>query len=71
MSLKPTSFDDIPDDTRQVARAAFPKGNIYLKVRDELGPIYHDATFSNLFPSRGHPAESPGRLALITVFQFA
>jgi transposase len=71
MSLKPTTFDDIPDDTLHVARAAFPKGNIYLKVRDELGPIYHDATFSNLFPSRVRPAESPGRLALITVFQFA
>ena len=71
MSLKPTAFDDIPADTLRVARAAFPKGNIYLKVRDELGPIYKDTAFSNLFPTRGRPAESPGRLALVTIFQFA
>src|SRR6266511_779083 len=55
----------------QPSLAAFPKGNIYLKLRDELGALYQDETFSHLFPSAGCPAESPGRLAMITVFQFA
>jgi transposase len=71
MSLKPVSLDDIPGETSRVAHAAFPGGNIYIRVRDELGPLYCDETFAELFPVRGRPVESPGRLALITVFQFA
>jgi transposase len=71
MSLIPTNLQAIPAETRRVAQAAFPKGNLYVRLRDELGPLYQDAAFAQLFPSRGRPAESPGRLALITVFQFA
>jgi transposase len=71
MSLKPAALDDIPEETARVAHAAFPHSNIYLKVRDQLGPLYQDETFAELFPTRGRPVESPGRLALITVFQFA
>jgi transposase len=54
-----------------VARAAFPKGNIYLRMRDELGRLYEDEAFAALFPQRGQPAEAPWRLALISVMQFA
>jgi transposase len=71
MSLLPTNLQAIPAETQRVAQAAFPKGNRYLRLRDELGPLYEDEAFADLFPSRGRPAESPGRLALITVFQFA
>lgn len=71
MSLLPTNLQTIPAETRRVAQAAFPKGNLYLRLRDELGPLYEDHSFADLFPQRGRPAESPGRLALITVFQFA
>jgi transposase len=71
MSLLPTNLQTIPAETRRVAQAAFPKGNLYLRMRDEFGPLYEDEAFADLFPSRGRPAESPGRLALITVFQFA
>ena len=35
------------------------------------GVIYDDASFSPLFAVRGRPAESPWRLALVTVMQFA
>ena len=42
-----------------------------MKLRDELGMIYADEQFSDLFPERGQPAESPARLALVTVLQFA
>jgi transposase len=69
--MLPTDLQTIPAETRRVAQAAFPKGNLYLRLRDELGPLYEDNAFADLFPPRGRPAESPGRLALITVFQFA
>src|SRR5215813_12090451 len=71
MALKPVDLTSIPEETARVAKAAFPNGNIYFKLRGELGALYHDETFSHLFPSAGCPAESPGRLAMITVFQFA
>lgn len=62
--------DEIPVDTRQVAEAAFPKGNRVMAIRDQLGSVYADEQFQDLFPGRGQPAESPGRLALVTVLQF-
>lgn len=44
---------------------------MYLSLRDTLGKIYEDKNFQDLYPSLGQPAESPGRLALITVMQYA
>lgn len=60
----------VSEDTVRVARAAFPKGNPYLTLRDELGTLYADSTFAPLFAHRGRPVEAPGRLALVTVLQF-
>ena len=71
MSLKPQTSYPIPEDTQRVVRAAFPKGNLYMRMRDELGEIYQDATFAELFPGRGQRAESPGRLAWVTVMQYS
>jgi transposase len=72
MSLRPHDFRIIPDDTARVARAAFPKGNRYLTLRDELGVLYEDSVFATLFDtSQGRPAQSPGCLALVTVLQIA
>jgi Transposase domain (DUF772) len=71
MSLHPQEIPSVPEETRRVARAAFPRGNIYMRLRDELGAISNDQLFATLFPRRGHPAASPWRLALITVMQFA
>jgi transposase len=59
----------IPEETRRVAQAAFPKGNMYLKLRDELGPVYQDDQFASLFSARGRSAISPGILAMVCVFQ--
>jgi transposase len=39
MSLLPINLQTIPAETRRVAQAAFPKGNLYLCLRDELGPL--------------------------------
>lgn len=71
MSLHPQATYPIPEETQRVARAAFPRGNIYMQVADRLGTLYHDTQFAALFPTRGQPAEAPARLALATVLQFA
>jgi transposase len=71
MSLHPQPIEPVPDDTARVARSAFPRGNTYVALRDELGTIFRDADFAALFPARGRRAEAPWRLALVTVFQFA
>ena len=70
MSLKPLSTPDIPEMTSLVARAAFPKGNLYMRLRDELGTLYTDEDFAHLYPSRGQPGLPAWRLALVTVMQF-
>jgi transposase len=71
MSLRPQTCPEVPASTATVARAAFPRGNPYLRLRDALGTVFSDAQFAPLFPSRGQPAETPWRLALVTVLQFA
>jgi transposase len=71
MSLRSEPVPPVPDDTARVARAAFPKGNAYLRMRDELDAIFDDAHFRSLFPARGRPAETPWRLMLVTIFPFA
>ena len=71
MSLPASPCDSIPEQTIQVARAAFPKGNPYMRMRDALGPIYANQTFAALFSHTGRPAEAPAQLALISVMQFA
>ena len=71
MSLHPEVIREIPEQTRRVAKAAFPRGNIYMKMRDELGTFYGDEDFTGLFPQRGQPGESPWHLALVMVMQYA
>jgi transposase len=70
MSLSPSIIEPIPEQTVQVARAAFPKGNLYLSMRDELGTLFEDTDFAELFSRLGFPAVTPWRLALITIMQF-
>jgi transposase len=71
MSLQPQAVYLVPEATARVARAAFPKGNPYLRMHDELGRLYADADFAALFPTRGQPALAPAQLALVTLMQFA
>ena len=70
MSLHLKVGRNIPEETRKIAQAAFPKGNVYLWMGDELGDLYSDSLFIDLYPVRGQPSLSPGRLALVTVMQF-
>ncbi len=70
MSLPPQSNYVVPEQTASVARAAFPKGTLCLRIHDEFGTIFEDQDFADLFPHRGQPAQAPFRLALITILQF-
>ena len=70
MSMYPHELGPIPAETMRVARAAYPKGSLAMRLRDELGGISRDEQFVSLFPSRGQPAEAPWRLALVLVLQY-
>ena len=71
MTVKPASIPPIPENTAKVANAAFPNGNVYMQMRDELGSIYRDELFVELYSEEGQPGWSPWRLALVTILQFA
>src|SRR5215210_2294928 len=71
MSLHAEPAGLVPDETARVVRAAFPRGNVYMQMRDVFGTIYEDVIFRPLFAARVRPAECPWRLALVTVMQFA
>lgn len=70
MSVQSVEPEPVPEETARVARAAFPKGNVYMWMRDEIGVVYADATFTGLFAQVGQPGIAPWRLALILVMQF-
>jgi transposase len=53
MSLRPQPVPPVPDETARVTRAAFPKGNLYLLLRDEIGALASDEDFAPLFPPHG------------------
>ena len=70
MSLHPEPIGEIPGETARVARAAFPKGTVVTRLRDEFSVLYQDEDFRKFYPTRGQPGLPPWRLALVTVFQF-
>lgn len=66
---KPEAME-VPEDTVRIAKAAFRKGNPYLRMRDAFGVVFAGGNWEDLFKYVGRPAESPGLVALVTVFQF-
>jgi len=66
MSLNSCPIDPVPSETARVARAVFPKGNRYMTMRDELGILYPNDLFADLYPRVGHYGEPPWCLALVT-----
>ena len=69
LSVKPISTS-VPEQTRRVAHSAFPQGNVYIWLRDELGVLYQDEDFTDLYSSQGQPGISAGQLALVSIMQF-
>ena len=70
MSLHPQTDYRVPEDTERVARAIFPQANLVMRMYDDLGMVFCDGEFADLFPVQGQPAEAPARLALVTILQF-
>src|SRR5215218_2289859 len=70
MSLRAAPIGGIPTETVRVAQAAFPKGTVVMRLRDEFSELYRDEDFSRFYPARGQPGLAPWRLALVTVLQF-
>ena len=71
MSLQAQPIPRIPESTAKIARRAFRKGNVYMRMRDLLGTFFTDDQFTDLYPADGQPAYAPWRLALVSVMQFA
>ena len=70
MSLPRQGPACIPEETARVAHAICPKGTLSMHIRDQLGVIYENESFADLFSTRGQPAEAPWRLILVCIFQF-
>jgi transposase len=70
MSMQPCPWPEVPGDTARVAKRAFRKGALAIRVRDELGAWCPDEPFSGVYGVRGAPGISPAQLAVVTVLQF-
>lgn len=70
MSLHAKSIPPIPAETARIARAIFPKGSLYLTIGDEIGLLFGDVDFTELYAIDGALAVSPALLAMVTIFQF-
>lgn len=70
VSMRPRRPVGVPELTVRMARAAFPKGALPIRVRDELGEVFDDERFAAAFGVRGKPGISPAQLAMVTVLQF-
>ncbi|WP_233625574.1 transposase [Actinoplanes sp. ATCC 53533] len=69
--MRPRPLPEVDVQTAVVARAAFRKPTLAMRVRDELGEVFTDGAFVDAFGVRGRPGISPGQLAMVTVLQFA
>ena len=70
MSLQPKLDYTVPEQTARIAKAAFPKATLCMKIYDQLGTIFSDQDFVDIFARRGQRAQAPFRLALVTILQF-
>lgn len=70
VSMRSGGVGSIPEQTVRVARAAFPKGALAMRIRDTLGSVFTDTEFKDLFPARGKPGLSPALLTMVLILQF-
>lgn len=71
MSIQMKHDIEIPAETKRVAESAFPKGHPYFTLREELQIIYSNEIFKDLFSVKGQPAESPWRMIMVSILQYA
>jgi len=51
MSLRPRLPGEVPAQTAEVARLAFPKGCLCMRIREALGPLFADEDFVGAVPT--------------------
>ena len=49
---------------------AYPKGHMFMRLRDEVGMLLVDEDFVQLYAARGQPGVAPWKLTLVTLMQF-
>nr|WP_193319037.1 transposase [Nonomuraea phyllanthi] len=49
---------------------SLPEGSLAIRIRDALGVLFQDEDFAVAFSTRGRPALSPARLALVSILRF-
>jgi hypothetical protein len=54
VSMQSEEPGNVPVETVRVAQAAFPKGSLAIRIRDELGVLFTDEQFVDLHPDRPH-----------------
>ena len=47
MSMRPSPIEPVPEETARIARAAFRKGNLLMRIRDDIGVLYDDQMFAS------------------------
>src|SRR3712207_929961 len=70
MSMQPRPWPEVPAETARIAKKAFRRGALPIRIRDELGGWCGDEQFAAAYPVRGAPGISPAQLAMVTVLQF-
>jgi transposase len=70
MSMQPKPWPEVPADTARIAKSAFRKGALAIRIRDQLGSWYDDEAFAGAYGVRGRPGISPAQLAMVTVLAF-
>jgi len=58
MSLSPWVIEPVPNQTVLIVRAAFPKGNLYLSMRDELGTLFDQHFAGSQLSERGNASKN-------------
>ncbi len=67
MSLPRDPRQSVPGATARIAYAVFPAGTVYLRIRDEFGPLFEHERFATVYASERQPAHHPWQLALVSV----
>lgn len=65
------SGETVPWETKRIALASFPQGNVYITLRDEYGALFAEEDFKDLYSWKGGEAIAPEILATVTLLQFA
>src|SRR5258706_12684614 len=70
MSWDKSEIGAVPEATRRVAQAAFPKGTLYMQMRDELGVLFEEGDFKALYARVGQHGYPAWRLVLGSLMPF-